>query len=316
MSNLIIYVGIKMKKILLTALLSTLSSQSFAVAPTEPVLTSDVNGVDVSLSWPKVNGASGYALYYASVPYQDEYDIERLDQGNKNSFKYTLYPGAEYIVAIKAYNSNQEESDYSNIKEVTINKSFVSYMALSRQRYNGSSVDEGVFQILVDLDQKTNYSNLELFAPNGKSYGQFTIKEDNQAEIYIDSDLTNMEPFLLEGEYKMGNEDVSIPLATVKNGTYPPYPEIEFPVHNATNVGKNPVIKYTAVSPETISITDIGANEEVFFEKPIAVGGNGIKSIKIDSIDLKPNTQYRLAINSIKKEVAKGSTSIIDFRTK
>jgi hypothetical protein len=307
----------KMKKILLTALLSTLSTQSIAVAPVEPVLTSEVKGVDVSLTWPKVDDAFGYALYYSQVPYKGVDDVVRIDQGNSNSFAVPLYPGADYLVAIKAYNTNQEESDFSNIEQVTISQAQVAYMALSRQRYNGLELKEGVFQVLVDLDRKTHYSNLELFAPDKKSYGQFTIKDDNQAEIYITDDLAVMESYLLKGEYTIGNEAGSVSLLSVKSDSYPPYPEIMFPVHNATNVGKNPVIKYTAMSPATISITDLETNKEVFFSgESTVVSENGVKSIKIDSINLKPDTRYLLEINSIKKHAAKGSTSAIAFSTK
>ena len=307
-----------MKKILLTALLSALSSPSFAVAPAEPVLTSEVKGVDVSFSWPKIQDAAGYALYYTQAPFQGLDDVMRIDQGNSNSFAVPLYPGADYLVAIKAYNRNQEESKFSNVEQVTISQAQLAYMALSRQRYNGLELKEGVFQMLVDLDKKTNYSTLELFAPDKKSYGQFTIKEDNQAEIYITDDLAAMEPFLLKGEYRIGNEAGSIPVISLESDSYPPFPEIMFPVHNATNVGKNPVIKYTAMSPATIAITDLETNKEVFFseESTIVVDADGSKSIKIDSINLKPDTRYLLEINSIKKASAKGSTSAIAFSTK
>jgi hypothetical protein len=318
MSKFNYYVGIKMKKILLAALLSTLSSQSFAVAPAEPVLTSEVKGVDVSFSWPKIQDAAGYAFYYTQAPFQGLDDVMRIDQGNSNSFAVPLYPGADYLVAIKAYNSNQEESKFSNVEQVTISQAQVAYMALNRQRYNGLELKEGVFQMLVDLDKKTNYSTLELFAPDEKSYGQFTIKDDNQAEIYITDDLATMEPFLLKGEYRIGNEAGSIPVISLESDSYPSFPEIMFPVHNATNVGKNPVIKYTAMSPATISITDLETNKEVFFsqESTIVVDADGSKSIKIDNINLKPDTRYLLEINSIKKASAKGSTSAIAFSTK
>jgi len=307
-----------MKKILLTALLSTLSSQSFAVAPTEPVLTSEVKGVDVSFSWSKIQDAAGYSLYYTQAPFQGFDDVVRIDQGNSNSFAVPLYPGADYLVAIKAYNTNQEESEFSNVEQVAVSQAQVAYMALNRQRYNGLEIKEAVFQILVDLDRKTNYSNLELLAPDNKSYGQFTVKDDNQAEIYIIEDLAVMEPYLLKGEYKIGNEGGSIPIISIESDSYPPYPDIMFPAHNATNVGKTPVIKYTAMSPANISITDLEANKEVYFsgESNIVVEADGSKSIKIDSINLKPDTRYLLEINSIKKHAAKGSTSAIAFSTK
>ncbi len=307
-----------MKKIILTALLSTLSGQSFAVTPTEPVLNSEVKGVDVSFSWSKVDNAKGYALYYSRFPYQGLDEVVRVDQGNSNFLAASLFPGADYLVAVKAYNTNQEESKFSNVEQVTVSQAQVAYMALNRQRYNGLELKEGVFQILVDLDRNKNYSNLELFAPDKKSYGQFTIKDDKQAEMYITDDLSVMEPYLFKGEYRIGNEAGSIPIISIENDSYPPYPQIMFPVHNATNVGKNPVIKYTAMSPATISITDLEANKEVFFsgESNIVVEADGSKSIRIDSINLKPDTRYLLEINSIKKHAAKGSTSAIAFSTK
>ncbi len=307
-----------MKKILLTALLSFLSTHSFAIAPSEPSLTSEVKGVDVSFSWSTVEDAAGYALYYARVPYQGSESIVRIDQGNSNFFSVPLFPGADYLVAMKAYNSNLEESEFSNIEQVVVSQAQVAYMGLSRQRYNGVELKDGVFQMLVDLDRQAGFSNLELFSPDNSSYGQFTIKDDNQAEMYIEEDLALMEALLLTGEYRIGNEVGNIPLISVENGTYPPYPEIISPAHNATNVELNSVINFTAMSPTNISITDLETNKEVFFTKePIyVIETDGTKSIKIDSVNLKPDTRYLLEINSIKEAAAKGSTSAIAFSTK
>ncbi len=309
-----------MKKTLIaTTLLSIISAQSFATPPKNPVITSKVEGIEVSLSWTKEQNATGYSLYYAQVPFTGPDDILRINLGDTNSLKASLFPGASYYATVTSYNSHQEESRWSNIERIDIDEIQMVSMALNRYQYNNVELKEGSFEMRVDVDQKIDFSTIELFAPGGDSYGQLINKGDNQAELFITEDLSFLETFLLEGAYSIkepkGGEVV---LKTIESGSYPSFPEIIAPTHNATNLGINPTVSFKASYPANISITDVETNKEVFFSRDFKYteGEDGVMQVKIDGANLKKDTRYLLEINETNPDVAKGSTSIIAFSTK
>ena len=82
-----------------------------------PVLTVDINGTSVSLTWSAVGNATGYRLLYA--PYPDPIYTEVADLGNTTSFSADLWIGAAYYVYLQAYNS-YGDSDYSNMEHFVI----------------------------------------------------------------------------------------------------------------------------------------------------------------------------------------------------
>ena len=96
------------------------STASFAAPPEAPALTAKVDGLNVNLSWTEVEGATGYALYYAPSPFLGADSVERFEKGNSLTNQSTLFLGDSYFVAIKAYNENKEESQYSNVELVNI----------------------------------------------------------------------------------------------------------------------------------------------------------------------------------------------------
>lgn len=89
-------------------------------APSSPRISVSTNGLNVTLTWSSVNGASGYELYYAPFPYNAERDrIDSLDLGNKKAFSAELWKGAAFYVAVRSYNS-AGKSDYSNIVQFSL----------------------------------------------------------------------------------------------------------------------------------------------------------------------------------------------------
>lgn len=90
-----------------------LATLAFA-APTPPVLTLETNGLNVTISWTEVTGASGYKLYYAPYPFDGPQTIGSVDVGNKTTQSYHLWKNAAFLIGVKAYGSG--ESDYSNIE--------------------------------------------------------------------------------------------------------------------------------------------------------------------------------------------------------
>jgi hypothetical protein len=317
--NLICCIGKKMKKTLIvTTLLLVISAQSFATPPKNPVITSEVEGTEVSLSWTKEQNAAGYALYYVQAPFAGLDDLLRVDLGDTNSLKAPLFPGASYYATVTSYNTNREESGWSNIERIDIEKIQMVSMALNRYQYNNVELKEGSFEVRVDVDQKIDFSTVELFAPSGDSYGQLINKGDNQAELFITEDLSFLETFLLEGAYSIkAPKGEKVDLKTIESGSYPSFPEIIAPTHNATDLGINPTISFKASYPTCISITDVETNKEVFFSRHFKYteGEDGVVQVKIDGVDLKPDTRYLLEINETNPDVAKGSTSIIAFST-
>lgn len=84
-----------------------------------PVLTATVSGGSVTLSWPAVLGATGYMLYAAPSEDAGPDSLISLDLGNITTKSYELFSGFDYIVALKAYD-DEDQSDYSNVENVVL----------------------------------------------------------------------------------------------------------------------------------------------------------------------------------------------------
>lgn len=80
--------------------------------PSAPQLTLTVEGNVVTGSWPTVNKATGYELFYA--PYPDGVPVQSLDVGDLTSYSTTLTSGQNFYVALRAYNGLCR-GDFSNI---------------------------------------------------------------------------------------------------------------------------------------------------------------------------------------------------------
>lgn len=80
-----------------------------------PTLSVSTSGVDVSLTWSSVSGATEYTLYYAPYPYIGEHTIVSVEMGSAMDCSATLWDGASYYVAITASNGFSE-SGYSNVE--------------------------------------------------------------------------------------------------------------------------------------------------------------------------------------------------------
>ncbi len=81
---------------------------------TPPEMTLTMAELTVMVSWTEVPGATGYTLYYAPPPYTGPENVTGVDMGQATSFTISLWDGAAYYVAIRAYNESVT-SDYSNV---------------------------------------------------------------------------------------------------------------------------------------------------------------------------------------------------------
>ena len=88
------------------------------VVPNAPALSYEVDGLNITISWSEVSGATGYKLHYAPSPYAGPEDFNILDVAGQTSASYDLWDGAAYSVAVTAYNE-QGDSPYSNIEHFT-----------------------------------------------------------------------------------------------------------------------------------------------------------------------------------------------------
>lgn len=88
-----------------------------AVSP--PALNVNKNGLHVVFSWTNIPDARGYLFYFAPLPYTSSQTIQEVNLGNIQHFSVTLWEGASFIVAIRAFDQNGA-SDFSNIESVTI----------------------------------------------------------------------------------------------------------------------------------------------------------------------------------------------------
>jgi len=94
-----------------------ISSTLFA-APAAPVMSVSVNGNTVTISWSSVFNASGYVLYYA--PYPSASPIDYIELGSTLTVSADLPNGSAYYIAITAYDSNDDESEPSNIESFIV----------------------------------------------------------------------------------------------------------------------------------------------------------------------------------------------------
>jgi len=93
-----------------------LSQQSNAI-PSAPILSSDTDGIQLSLNWSAVSSASGYKLYYAPSPYTGPESVEILELGNTTSIGGTLWADAAFFIGITAYDADGE-GEISNVVQV------------------------------------------------------------------------------------------------------------------------------------------------------------------------------------------------------
>lgn len=202
------------------------------------------------------------------------------------------------------------------------------HLGLSRHQHNDKPVGVGTFQLLADINPNIKLTSVRLVTPINSEYSDFNIKSSNQIELFIKEDRVLMEPELVEGTYHLeadyyltsnpsakGVDEVTF---NVVDGNYPPFPNIKAPAVNAVGVSLNPTINFVAEKPTTLSITEKNTKIEVFYTGNVkyASVSDGSKSIKIDSVKLKPKTKYILEINQTDKSIAKGSTSAVSFTTK
>lgn len=104
-----------------------LLSLNIQAQPVAPLLHIDSEGLQVDLHWSEVDSAVGYRLFYAPYPYQGEQSINNIDMGTKTDFSIKLWQGAAFYVALQAYDTQNQSSEYSNIGFLQIQDRGTSY---------------------------------------------------------------------------------------------------------------------------------------------------------------------------------------------
>ncbi len=87
--------------------------------PQAPYLNFFTSGSWVSLSWTKVNGATGYTLSAAAIPFTGVESIGTIDMGTQTEALFNLWQGAAFYVAVQSRDASGL-SPYSNLREVVI----------------------------------------------------------------------------------------------------------------------------------------------------------------------------------------------------
>ena len=87
--------------------------------PQAPYLNFFTSGSWVSLSWTKVNGATGYTLSAAAIPFTGVESIGTMDMGTQTEAIFNLWQGAAFYVAVQSRDASGL-SPYSNLREVVI----------------------------------------------------------------------------------------------------------------------------------------------------------------------------------------------------
>lgn len=113
------FIASRMTLALLFSLFSLVWVASAFAAPAPPVLSHQVDGLEVTADWTPVEGATGYRLYYARIPFRGEESIENVDLGTATQFGGSLWSGAAYYIVVTAYDDNGE-SIYSNLRHFSL----------------------------------------------------------------------------------------------------------------------------------------------------------------------------------------------------
>ena len=116
-----------------------------------PRLTVAINGTQATLSWSEATGATGYTLYYSLPPYTE---IGNIPMGTQTSISVTLWCGAAFYVAVKAYD-NVKSSGYSNIQDVRI--PLCTFKNSLGQEFN--LISAGTFTMGSPSDESGRYSS-------------------------------------------------------------------------------------------------------------------------------------------------------------
>jgi len=98
---------------------SDIGSFTTTLVPAPPVISHTTDGLNLTIDWTSVSGATGYILSYAPNPFTGPETIGTVDMAGATSFSFSLWDGASYFIAAQSYNS-QENSAYSNIDLFTI----------------------------------------------------------------------------------------------------------------------------------------------------------------------------------------------------
>lgn len=103
-----------MKKLLILLVMLMNFGASSLAAPAPPIMSHSEQGVDITISWTAVPGATGYTLFYAPYPFQGVETIGSFDMGATMGASFHLWEGAQYFIAVQAYDGSGS-SDYSNV---------------------------------------------------------------------------------------------------------------------------------------------------------------------------------------------------------
>ena len=106
----------------LTCVLIFSVSDTVQSQPQPPVLSLVASGTWIDISWTPVQGASGYTLSFAPIPYTGIASVSTADMGTQTGLSGNLWVGAAYYVVIQSRDGSGL-SPYSNILEVVINPS-------------------------------------------------------------------------------------------------------------------------------------------------------------------------------------------------
>lgn len=108
------------QKLAFTGMLLSCSFQVMAELPST-FLNTFTDGVELTLSWGAVPGATGYRVYFAPSPYLGPETIESIDLGNQIEIRGDLWIGAAFYFAIKAYDE-VGEGEFSNVPLIEISR--------------------------------------------------------------------------------------------------------------------------------------------------------------------------------------------------
>lgn len=204
-----------MKKVLLILvyLLSFIGIYSTALAaPVPPVLTHTTNGLDLSISWDPVPGATGYILSYAPNPYTGLDSIGTVDVSDQTNLTFTLWDGASFYIATQSYDATGS-SEYSNIGLFTLSLETSDFVSGTTYG-NAALIDEGTaFTTFTSQELDVELGSISVaFKANSETYkfaniaidfngdglfAPYTVAEETQEEWSV----KNIPLQVISGDY-------------------------------------------------------------------------------------------------------------------
>jgi hypothetical protein len=192
MINGTIEVKMVVKKLGISLLMWMTLSVVYALPPEAPLLSLEIEGLEVSATWNYADDVSGYRLVYAYAPHHNDGPLEigpmqTIELGTQASFTETLKNGDGFYVALQAYNA-EGNGPLSNIEHFMLDKRIIVLLPTTAD----AALEEGIKKAFADkgTEQRVRLEIVNSWSNNEQLkkmfYGVRQTDEESGIRGYID----------------------------------------------------------------------------------------------------------------------------------